>query len=61
MYIVDMLSRVYLKESVPNMTPDYQIFQLIHEDSVFQDIKDTNFMEYLRMSEATHAQIKQYT
>ena len=61
MYIADMLSRAYLKESVSNMTPDYQIFQLIHKDSVFQDIEDTNFMEYLRMSEATHAQIKQYT
>ena len=58
MYIADMLSRAYLQESGSNMTPDYEIF---HEDSVFKDIEDINFMEYLRMSEATQAQIKQYT
>ena len=35
MYIADILSRAYLQESGSNMTPDYEIFQLSHEDSVF--------------------------
>lgn len=35
--------------------------KLPHESFCFQDIEDTNILDYLSMSETAHVQIKQYT
>ena len=61
MYIVDMLSRAFLKEQRYKEITPYQIFQLQHEEAIFSAIEDINFAEFLRVSEATQEQIKRPT
>ena len=63
MYIADMLSRAYLKadNSQHESIPEYQIFQLSQEQLLFQEIADINQLDYMRLSEGTHQQIKQCT
>ena len=41
--------------------PEYQIFQLSEEQLLFQEIADINQLDYMRLSEGTHKQIKQCT
>ena len=63
MYIADMLSRAYLRvdHSKDENVPEYQIFQLSQEQQLFQEIADINQVDYMRLSEGTHQQIKQCT
>lgn len=63
MYIADMLSRAYLNadNSQHESIPEYQIFQLSQEQLLFQEIADINQLDYMRLSEGTHQQIKQCT
>ena len=63
MYIADMLSRAYLSadNSQHESIPEYQIFQLSQEQLLFQEIADINQLDYMRLSEGTHQQIKQCT
>ena len=63
MYIADMLSRAYLQAdgSQNESIPGYQIFQLSQEQLLFQEIADINQLDYMRLSEGTHQQIKQCT
>ena len=63
MYIADMLSRAYLRvdHSKDENIPEYQIFQLSQEQQLFQEIADINQVDYMRLSEGTHQQIKQCT
>ena len=63
MYIADMLSRAYLKtdNSQHESILEYQIFQLSQEQLLFQEIADINQLDYMRLSEGTHQQIKQCT
>ena len=62
-YIADMLSRAYLQadHSQCESIPEYQIFQLSQEQLLFQEIADINQLDYMRLSEGTHKQIKQCT
>lgn len=63
MYIADMLSRAYLQadHSQHENIPEYQIFQLSQEQLLFQEIANINQVDYMRLSEGTHQQIKQCT
>ncbi|XP_068739046.1 uncharacterized protein [Montipora capricornis] len=63
MYIADMLSRAYHQadHSQCESIPEYQIFQLSQEQLLFQEIADINQLDYMRLSEGTHQQIKQCT
>ena len=63
MYIADMLSRAYLQadHSQHESIQEYQIFQLSQEQLLFQEIADINQLDYMRLSEGTHQQIKQCT
>ncbi|XP_022785990.1 uncharacterized protein K02A2.6-like [Stylophora pistillata] len=63
MYIADMLSRAYLPadHSQHENIPEYQIFQLSQEQLSFQEIANINQVDYMRLSEGTHQQIKQCT
>ena len=63
MYIADMLSRAYLKadNSQHESISEHQIFQLSQEQLLFQQIADINQLDYMRPSEGTHQQIKQFT
>ena len=58
-----MLSRAYLRvdHSKDENVPEYQIFQLSQEQQLFQEIADINQVDYMRLSEGTHQQIKQCT
>lgn len=61
MYIADMLSRAYLQvdRTQCKRTPEYQIFQLKQEQQLFEEIASINQVDYMRLSEGTHQQIKQ--
>ena len=63
MYIADMLSRGYLQvdRTQCKRTPEYQIFQLKQEQQLFEEIASINQVDYMRLSEGTHQQIKQCT
>ena len=63
MYIADMLSRAYLQvdRTQCKRTPEYQIFQLKQEQQLFEEIASINQVDYMRLSEGTHQQIKQCT
>lgn len=63
MFIADMLSRAYLQadHSQHENIPEYQIFQLSQEQLLFQEIANINQVDYMRLSEGTHQQIKQCT
>ena len=63
MYIADMLSRAYLQvdRTQCQRTPEYQIFQLKQEQQLFEEIANINQVDYMRLSEGTHQQIKQCT
>ena len=63
MYIADMLSRAYLQvdHTQHENIPEYQIFQLKQEQQLFQEIADINQVDYMRLSEGTHQQIKKCT
>ena len=63
MYIADMLSRAYLQvdHTQHENIPEYQIFQLRQEQQLFQEIADINQVDYMRLSEGTHQQIKKCT
>ncbi|XP_068734683.1 uncharacterized protein [Montipora capricornis] len=58
-----MLSRAYHQadHSQCESIPEYQIFQLSQEQLLFQEIADINQLDYMRLSEGTHQQIKQCT
>ena len=63
MYTADMLSRAFLRvdHSKHENVPEYQIFQLSQDRHLFQEIADINQVDYIRLSEGTHQQIKQCT
>lgn len=63
MFIADILSRAYLQadHSQHENIPEYQIFQLSQEQLLFQEIANINQVDYMRLSEGTHQQIKQCT
>ena len=63
MYIADMLSRAYLQvdHTQHKNIPEYQIFQLKQEQQLFQEIADINHVDFMRLSEGTHQQIKKCT
>ena len=63
MYIADMLSRAYLQvdHTQHENIPEYQIFQLKQEQQLLQEIADMNQVDYMRLSEGTHQQIKKCT
>ena len=63
MYIADMLSRAYLQvdRTQCKRTPEYQIFQFKQEQQLFEEIASINQVDYMRLSEGTHQQIKQCT
>ena len=61
MYIADMLSGAYLQvdRTQCKRTPEYQIFQLKQDQHLFEEIASINQVDYMRLSEDTHQQIKQ--
>jgi len=63
MYIADMLSRAYLQvdHTQSKIIPEYQIFHLKQEQQLFEEIARINQVDYMRLSEGTHQQIKQCT
>ena len=63
MYIAEMLSRAYLQayRTQCKSTPEYQIFHLKQEQQLFEEIASINQVDYMRLSEGTHQQIKQRT
>ena len=58
-----MLSSAYLQvdRTQCKRTPEYQIFQLKQEQQLFEEIDSINQVDYTRLSERTHQQIKQCT
>ncbi|PFX31704.1 Retrovirus-related Pol polyprotein [Stylophora pistillata] len=63
MFIADMLSRTYLQadHSQHENIPEYQIFQLSQEQLLIREIANINQVDYMRLSEGTHQEIKQCT
>ena len=55
-----MLSSAYLQvdRTQCKRTPEYQIFQLKQEQQLFEEIDSINQVDYTRLSERTHQQIK---
>ena len=61
MYIADMLSRAYLKETTSKSTSDYQIFNLKQEAKLYKEIQDIDPAEHVRVSERGLAKIRAAT
>ena len=61
MCIADMLSWAYLKKTTTSTVSEYKIFQLKHQEQVFNDIEAINQAENLQVSDTTHQQIKKTT
>ena len=63
MYIADVLSRAYLQadHSQHQSISEYQIVQLSQEQLLFQEIADIDQLDFIRLSEGSHQQIKQCT
>ena len=61
MYIADMLSRAYLKDSGEQKPVEYQIFQVQQEEQLFKDIEAINQIEHVRISDTTQHEIRKHT
>ena len=63
MFISDMLSRASLpnKRKEGDIISEHQIFQLKHEEEVFQALENTDQLEYLDLSGPSQAQIRKTT
>ena len=61
MHIADMLSRAYLNDMGKQKPAEYHIFQMQQEENLFKEIESINQIEYIRISDATHQEIRKHT
>ena len=61
MYIADMLSQAYLKETASKITSEYQIFNLSQENKLYKEIQDIDPAEHVRVSEGGLVKIRAAT
>ena len=61
MYIADMLSQAYLKETTSKITSEHQIFNLSQENKLYKEIQDTDPAKHVRVREGGLVKIRAAT